>query len=99
MSINIDLLLRETVSPIHADVYSMQRNLNENFAGDYHIAYAYGNENSPREVHERVAASGAEQLGMPVEDYLRLWEESVECILQFHDVPAQFQDERYLLES
>jgi len=99
LSINIDLLLRETVSPIHSDVYSMQVKLNESFAADYHIAYAYGNENSPEEVHKKVAAVGAEQLDMPVEDYLRLWTEAVECILQFHEVPAQFQDERYLIND
>ena len=93
---NLDLLLRETVSPIHADVYDMQTKLNESFAGDFHIAYAYGNENSAMEVHQRVAAGGAEQLNMPLTDYLRLWDEAVESILQFHDVPDHLQDERYV---
>ncbi len=97
--INIDLLLRETVSPTHADVYSMQTQLNESFAADYQIAYAYGHENSAKEVHQKVASGGAEQLNMPLADYLRLWEESVECILQFHDVPEQFQDERYIIND
>lgn len=97
--INIDLLLRETVSPTHADVYSMQTQLNESFAADYQIAYAYGHENSAKEVHQKVASGGAEQLNMPLVDYLRLWEESVECILQFHDVPEQFQDERYIIND
>lgn len=94
-TINIDLLLRETVSPIHADVYTMQEKLNEAFAHDYHVAYAYGPLGEPERVHQKVAAGGAEQLGIPLTDYLRLWDEAVESILQFHDVPEHLQDERY----
>lgn len=97
-TINIDLLLRETVSPTHADVYSLQERLNESFSHDYHVAYAYGPEGEAKRVHQKVAAGGAEQLEIPLADYLRLWDEAVEAITQFHDVPEEFQDERYIVE-
>jgi len=96
--ININLLLKETVSPMHAEVYAMQEKLNESFAHDYHVAYAYGPIGEPERVHQRVASGGAEQLNIPLTDYLRLWDEAVEAIMQFHDVPEQFQDERYLTQ-
>lgn len=98
-TINLDLLLRETVSPKHADVYSLQEKLNESFAHDYQIAYAYGPEGEPQRIHQRVASGGAEQLGIPLADYLRFWDEAVEAITQFHEIPEEFWDERYLVET
>lgn len=96
MSLNTDLLLREHNGDLVANVYQKQVSLNESFDGDYHTAYAYGNEDAPRVVHERVAAIGAKDLGLDVDVYLELWDEAVHALLEYNDLPEEFKDNRYI---
>ncbi len=99
MSTNCDLLIRDTLGDPAADVYKTQCAINESFSHDYHMAYAYGPESEPQAIHEKVAVLGAASLGMDTADYLELWDEAVEVINTFNDLPAEFQDEKYLIND
>lgn len=97
--INIEKLLTDHLGKFGADVYLTQASLNQSFAHDYHVAYAYGPESEPQRVHERVAAIGAEQLGISVEDYLRVWDDAVAVIMEVHNTPEEFVDPTYFMED
>lgn len=96
MSYNLELLVRDTLGEDAWNVYNTQSILNEAFASDYNLAYAYGPTTEPRKVHERVAAEGAKQLNLDLQDYLDTWDEVVELIDAFQELPDEFKDSKYL---
>lgn len=90
------LWISEHISDQAAEVYDMQSNLDQSFSYDYHDAYAYGDKDAPRKVHERVAQLGAQQLGISHELYLSLWDQAVNVILEYWEIPEDFRDvEKY----
>lgn len=95
MSLNVDLLLRETTTDLVANVYRTQARLNDSYSHDYHVAYAYGNDKAPQDVHKRVAVLGAQELGLSTERYLELWDVAVQTLIHYNDLPEQFKDPRY----
>lgn len=92
MSYNLELLVRDTLGEDAWNVYNTQSILNQAFASDYNLAYAYGPEGEPQRVHERVASLGANQLNLDLHDYLDTWDEVVELINEFHEIPDEFKD-------
>jgi hypothetical protein len=93
--LNIDLFLSEVLGEDAAKVYNTQTVLNRSYESDYIAAYAYGNENEPLKVHNRVAAIGAKELGLDLDEYLRVWDEAIEAINSFWETPEEFRDTRY----
>jgi hypothetical protein len=92
MATNLERLITESMGPDCWAVYSTQEKINEAYAGDYALAYAYGPESAPREVHLRVAEAGARELGLDTNDYLETWEEVVEFIDVYQSLPDHLKE-------
>lgn len=65
-------MMREQLGEVAVKAFELQVVLDESFAGDYQVAYAYGNDEAPAKVYERVTEHGAKTMGMAHEDYKEL---------------------------